>query len=67
MRSRGHEIDACDLYAECFNPVLSEQERMQYHNVELNRAPIGAYADRLLAAEALVLIYPVGTRGFRRY
>jgi NAD(P)H dehydrogenase (quinone) len=32
--------------------------------VELNRAPIGDYADRLLAAEALVLIYPVWNEGF---
>jgi NAD(P)H dehydrogenase (quinone) len=37
---------------------------VQYHNVELNRPPIGAYADRLLAAEALVLVYPVWNEGF---
>jgi NAD(P)H dehydrogenase (quinone) len=64
LRSRGHEIDDCDLYAEGFNPVMSEQERMQYHDVELNRAPVSAYADRLLNAEALILIYPVWNEGF---
>jgi NAD(P)H dehydrogenase (quinone) len=64
LRSRGHEIDDCDLYAERFNPVMSEQERMQYHDLKLNRAAIGKYADRLLAAEALVLIYPVWNEGF---
>ena len=64
LRSRGHEIDDCDLYAESFNPVMGEQERVQYHNVDLNRAPIAAYADRLLAAEALVLVYPVWIEGF---
>ena len=37
---------------------------MQYHDVALNRGPIAAYADRLLAAEALVLIYPVWNEGF---
>jgi NAD(P)H dehydrogenase (quinone) len=37
---------------------------MQYHDVELNRTPIAAYADRVLAAEALVLIYPVWNEGF---
>ena len=47
-----------------FDPVLSEQERMQYHDANLNRAPIAAYADRLLAAEALILIYPVWNEGF---
>jgi NAD(P)H dehydrogenase (quinone) len=64
LRSRGHEIDDCDLYAEAFNPVMGEQERMRYHNADLNRAPIAAYADRLLAAEALVLIYPVWNERF---
>ena len=64
LRSRGHEINDCDLYAESFDPVMREQERMQYHDVELNRAPIAPYADRLLAAEALVLIYPVWNEGF---
>ena len=62
--SRGHVIDDCDLHAEHFNPVMGEQERMQYHDVALNRGPIAAYADRLLAAEALVLIYPVWNEGF---
>jgi NAD(P)H dehydrogenase (quinone) len=37
---------------------------MRYHNAELNRAPIAVYADRLLAAEALVLVYPVWNEGF---
>jgi NAD(P)H dehydrogenase (quinone) len=58
LRSRRHEINDCDLHAESFDPVMGEQERMQYHDVALNRGPIAAYADRPLAAEALVLIYP---------
>ena len=64
LRSRGHEIDDCDLYAERFDPVLSEQERMQYHDLKLNRAHIDTYAERLLAAEALILVYPVWNEGF---
>ena len=64
LRSRGHEIDDCDLYAKSFDPVMSEWERIQYHDTAVNRAPIAAYADRLLGAEALVLIYPVWNEGF---
>jgi NAD(P)H dehydrogenase (quinone) len=64
LRSRGHEIDDCDLYAERFDPVLSEKERMQYHDIKLNRARIAPYAERLLAAEALILVYPVWNEGF---
>jgi NAD(P)H dehydrogenase (quinone) len=36
LRSRGHEIDDCDLYAESFDPVMGEQERIQYHDTEVN-------------------------------
>jgi NAD(P)H dehydrogenase (quinone) len=64
LRSRGDENDNRDLYAESFNPVMGEQERMQYHNIELNRTPIAGYADRLLTAGALVLIYTVWNEGF---
>jgi putative NADPH-quinone reductase len=31
LRSAGHEVDDCDLYAEGFNPVLSREERLGYH------------------------------------
>jgi NAD(P)H dehydrogenase (quinone) len=64
LRSRGHGVYYCDLYAERFDPVLSERERIQYHDIKLNREPVAAYADRLLAAEALILIYPVWNEGF---
>jgi NAD(P)H dehydrogenase (quinone) len=59
LRAAGHEVDDCDLYAEGFNPVLSREERLNYHNTAINRAPVQAYVDRLLAAEALVLCFPV--------
>jgi NAD(P)H dehydrogenase (quinone) len=64
LRSVGHEVDDCDLYAEGFDPVMSRQDRIEYHNVGLNRARVAPYADRLLAAEALVLSYPVWNMGF---
>lgn len=64
LRSRGHEIDDCDLYAESFNPVMSEKERVDYHNTDANRTYVTDYAHRLLAAEALVLVYPVWNEGF---
>jgi putative NADPH-quinone reductase len=32
LRSRGHHIDDCDLYAEGFDPVMSRQEREHYHD-----------------------------------
>lgn len=58
LRESGHEVDDCDLYAEGFNPVMGAEERRHYHDEPRNRAPVAAYVDRLLAAEALVLCHP---------
>lgn len=64
LKKAGHEVDDCDLYRESFNPVLSRDERLAYHDVSINRAPVVSYVERLLAAEALVLVYPVWNYGF---
>ena len=59
LRGRGWEVDDCDLYAEGFNPVLSMEERRAYHEVDDNLAPVQGYVDRLRAAQALVMVFPV--------
>lgn len=64
LAANGHEVDAIDLYQDGFNPVLSETERLNYHDLEINRKPVESHVDRLLAAEALVLVYPVWNYGF---
>lgn len=61
---RGWEVDDCDLNAEGFDPVLSSAERRGYHAVGPNTAPVQAYVDRLRAAQALVLVFPVWNFGF---
>jgi putative NADPH-quinone reductase len=63
LRARGHEVDDCDLYAEGFDPVLSRAERLGYHAVGPNRGPVSAYVERLLAAQALVLVSPIWNFG----
>ncbi|SHG37108.1 Putative NADPH-quinone reductase (modulator of drug activity B) [Kaistia soli DSM 19436] len=63
LRKAGHEVDDCDLYAEGFNPVLSREERLHYHDIPANRANVEPYVQRLLAAEALVLVHPVWNFG----
>lgn len=64
LRQRGYEIDDCNLYAESFDPVLSRQDLLVYNDPSRNRARVEQYVDRLLAANALVLIYPVWNEGF---
>ncbi len=64
LEAAGHEVDYCNLYAEGFVPVLSEQDRLIYHDVPENRAAVQPYVDRLLKAEGLVIVSPVWHFGF---
>ena len=59
LTAAGYEVDDCDLYAEKFDPVMSRQERIDYHDEALNTKPVQGYVDRLRAAEALVICCPV--------
>jgi NAD(P)H dehydrogenase (quinone) len=64
LTARGWEVDDCDLNAEGFNPVLTESERRGYHEVGPNLAPVASYVERLRAAQALVLVFPVWNFGY---
>ena len=64
LDSRGWEIDDCDLYAEGFNPVLTAEERRNYHDETCNTGPVAEHVDRLRRAEALILVFPVWIYGF---
>jgi putative NADPH-quinone reductase len=65
LKSKGHEVDPVDLYAEGFDPVLSREDRLRYHDVPENVTPeLKPYVERLHAAEALVVVFPVWNYGF---
>ncbi len=64
LRKAGHDVDDCDLNAEGFNPVLTREERLGYHDVETNTKPVQSYVDRVLAAEALVIVTPIWNFGW---
>jgi putative NADPH-quinone reductase len=64
LAKAGHEVDDCDLYAEGFDPVLSREERINYHDATVCRKPVERYVDRVLAAEGLVLNFPVWNFGY---
>ena len=64
LAAKGWEVDDCDLYAEGFSPVLTAAERRGYHEVGPNLSPVAPYVERLRAAEALVLVFPVWNFGF---
>jgi NAD(P)H dehydrogenase (quinone) len=64
LAARGWSVDDCDLNAEGFNPVLSAEERRGYHETSTNTAPVQPYVERLLQADALILVFPVWNFGF---
>lgn len=63
LTAAGHEVDDCDLYAEGFDPRLTREERLAYHDLETNQAGVASYVERLQAAEALVIVTPVWNFG----
>src|ERR1700709_2161378 len=58
LAQAGHQGDLLDLYAEKFDPGLSEEGRGHYHGEPINRAGLEGIVARLQAAEALVLQFP---------
>jgi putative NADPH-quinone reductase len=59
----GHTVDACDLYAENFPAIMSRADRLLYHTIPDNRALAAPWIERVLAADALVLVFPTWVFG----
>jgi NAD(P)H dehydrogenase (quinone) len=58
LAAAGHEVDLIDLYADRFDPVLSEDARRHYHDTSRNQTGLEDYIARLKTAEALVVQFP---------
>jgi putative NADPH-quinone reductase len=58
LRSRGHEVDDCDLYREGFDPVLSLAERRKYNDESAAHPEVEDHIARLKAAQGLVFVFP---------
>ncbi|SDU18738.1 NAD(P)H-dependent oxidoreductase [Stappia sp. ES.058] len=54
----GHDAGVADLYAEGFQPVMTKEERTTYYSADTARLTIEDEAERLLEADALVLVFP---------
>ena len=63
LKRAGHEVDDLDLYAEGFSPVLTREERLNYHDESINQGPVKAYVERLKRAEAVVFVFPTWSFG----
>ena len=63
LSGAGHEVDACDLYAESFPAIMSREDRLLYHQSPANRALAEPWIKRLEAADALVMVFPTWVFG----
>jgi NAD(P)H dehydrogenase (quinone) len=59
-----HEVHDIDLYAENFDPRLTREERLNYHDTAVNQAPVARYVELVQWAEAVVFCSPVWCFGF---
>lgn len=64
LKEGGHEIDDCDLYAEKFDPILTSDDRTNYHDIPGNRKRVESYVQRLEKAEGLVFVTPIWNFGW---
>ncbi|MBU0620624.1 MAG: NAD(P)H-dependent oxidoreductase [Gammaproteobacteria bacterium] len=60
----GHEVQIEDLYQTDFSPSLTVSERQSYYGPTFDAAAVQLQADRLLSADALVLVFPTWWFGF---
>ncbi|WP_051329639.1 NAD(P)H-dependent oxidoreductase [Geminicoccus roseus] len=58
LAEQGGEVDALDLYAEGFQPVMDRAERGRYHDQGVNETGIEREVERLMSADGLVFVYP---------
>jgi len=64
LRAAGHVVEAEDLYADGFAASLTEAERASYYAGPYAAQRVAPQIERLLAAEAIVLVFPTWWFGF---
>ena len=58
LLARGHEVRVLDLYAEGFDPVLSEDEHRVYERPGAHRDALAEHIAAIRWAEGLIFVYP---------
>ena len=58
LEGNGHTVDLLDLYAEGFDPRLTEHERRGYFDVPYDTSEVADLVARLQKAEALIFVFP---------
>ena len=58
LAARGDAVDLLDLYAGGFDPAMSREEWLGYHDEAANLRPVRPHAERVARADALLFTYP---------
>ncbi|MBD1858691.1 MULTISPECIES: NAD(P)H-dependent oxidoreductase [Leptolyngbya] len=58
LTAAGHEVEIEDLYQNSFSPVITSSERQSYFQPPFDATTVQPQVERLLAAEAVVLVFP---------
>ncbi len=64
LAAAGHEVMVEDLSGNGFAPALTRAERQGYYQPPCDQSAVQPQVERLLAAEALVLVFPTWWFGF---
>lgn len=64
LTAAGHEVQVEDLYHDEFPPSLAVRERRSYYQPSYDSSAVQSQVERLLSAEALVLVFPTWWFGF---
>lgn len=64
LQGAGHTVVLEDLYAQDFPPALTRSERATYYTPSFDATAVAGQVERLLEAEALVLVFPTWWFGF---
>ncbi len=64
LQAQGHEVQLEDLYDSGFTAALTAAERSSYYAPAFDATAVQAQAQRLVQAEALVLVFPTWWFGF---
>jgi NAD(P)H dehydrogenase (quinone) len=58
LETAGHDVDLLDLYAEAFDPILTDAERAAHLEPPSAKPELAADFERLRSAELIVMVYP---------
>lgn len=64
LTAAGHDVEVEDLYLAEYSPSLTASERQSYYRPPFDTSAVRLQIDRLLSAEALVLVFPTWWFGF---